>query len=61
MIGWIALGLFIAGVSILFMSQDSYGDSGETRMSNALVGGFGFLLIGAAIVVVLGAGLWALF
>jgi len=61
MIGWIVVGLALAGVVIVFMNRDYYGDSGETRMSKALVSGFGFLLVGIAILIALGAGLWHLF
>lgn len=61
MIGWIVVGLFVVGVVIIFFNRDDYGDSGETRMSNALVSGFGFVLVGIAILIALGAGLWHLF
>jgi len=61
MIGWIVLGLFVAGIAIIFFNRDYYGDSGETRMSKALVSGFGFILVVISVVIALGAGLWQLF
>lgn len=60
MIGWIVLGLFVAGIVIFLLSNSNSGNA-EQRMSNAFVGFFGVILLGIAVLIVLGAGLWQLF
>lgn len=62
MIGVIVLGLFLAGVVIWVRSitgQDR--GTAENRMGAAFLGGFGIILMGVAVLIALGAGLWNLF
>lgn len=60
MIGWIILILFALGGVLLLISYSSPGASGEERMGDAFLGLFGWVIIGVAVVIFVGRGIWSM-